>query len=308
MAGSDAERTCSKHWRLVLRPWRSAGRISTVWRSTVPLESARSCQFCERSSRWRWRSRAERRLRRSTAACFGTELTRRAWRRPPRPTSSLHHRKIHAGPRGAPIDMQRPARRRVVDRDGQSLGRRWRLADRHRDAGNVLRLVVHGAPLARLLVDDELPGLLTGKRVQRVRAGRQMHRSEHQHLVDLERCRLIGPRAPDLTRGCHILADRAAFERWPAVVNRDVRAVDGPTGADVRTTALARVQCRDLLGGQRRGHCEHKDKRSNNRGSLHRNFLQLQLIGFGPGERYFSFGWSRNARSAAWFSRPPNLD
>src|SRR3970282_874306 len=76
-----------------------------------------------------------------------------------------------AGAGGAPIDVERGAGRRVLDRDRAVLGGRARLAAGHvRAAGGFARWV-RDAPLTGLLADNEVPGAAGRDRVDRVGAG-----------------------------------------------------------------------------------------------------------------------------------------
>ena len=56
----------------------------------------------------------------------------------------------------------------LVKRDGEQLQARRALRDLHGNARQVLLLVVLGAPLAGLLVDDQLPAAGAGQGVNRV--------------------------------------------------------------------------------------------------------------------------------------------
>ena len=131
--------------------------------------------------------------------------------------------------------------------------------DLHVDAAQVLALLVLGAPLADLLVDHELPGLVVDDRVERVLAGVQVQRPEHQHLVGLEDGRLVGASAPHLTGGDQAAEDLAALGVGAAVGDGHVAAVDGGLDGLVRAGAL--------LLGSHQGRAGHGEDDGNGRGN-----------------------------------------
>ena len=109
--------------------------------------------------------------------------------------------------------------------------------------------------------------------IECVGAGREVHAAEHQILARLQRGRLIGAHAPHLADGDDAVGpeDRAALHRRTSVFDGDGGAVNREFTADVRAAALARVNLRGLLRGERRRDGQGRDGRGRKTYCRHRS-------------------------------------
>src|SRR5690606_28147112 len=115
---------------------------------------------------------------------------------------------------------------------------RWR-THAHRRAPEILACRVRNAPPAHGLAHNQIPRPVARPRIERVGAGRNVERAEAQRLVGDDRRLLVGARAPLLAPPVERVQG-APLDRRTTVGDRNVRAVDGPLGLDVRIRSLAR--------------------------------------------------------------------
>src|SRR6516162_1298758 len=93
---------------------------------------------------------------------------------------------VYARSGAGPIELQcRSSSTGLVQRNCKLLGRRGVLRDLHVHAGEVLALVVLGAPLSRFLVDDQLPVVLVGDRVEGIAACRNICAADREVDIGL---------------------------------------------------------------------------------------------------------------------------
>ena len=176
----------------------------------------------------------------------------------------LSHRKRDRRDLRTPLDLQRPALRRVVDRDGYLLGWGLCLLQRHRGAADLEGCVVGNTPLAGFpqLAHEQLPILLARLGVQRIGPGLEAQRAELQRLIGLEQRGFVGAGTPGLSNFHEARAVLgASLQGRPPVFDRDVGPVDGPLRADVRAATLARMNLRRFLSCQRSGCCHDQHGR-----------------------------------------------
>jgi hypothetical protein len=105
----------------------------------------------------------------------------------------------------------------------------------HGDADEVLRLVVFGAPLAGLLIDDELPGAFGREGVEGVVAGGDGGVADFEGGVGFEVSGGVGAGAPDLAVRDDVAHDFAAAHEGGVVVDHDGFAGEGDVGVGGRT-------------------------------------------------------------------------
>ena len=115
--------------------------------------------------------------------------------------------------------------RGVLERQAHHFLRRSHGLGLHRDAAEVFGLVVREAPLAGLIVDDELPDVGAGQRINGVRSGRDQQVAELQRHRGNEGSGGIRAGAPDLA-----IRDELAHDLASAHVRRVVGDVDGAAG------------------------------------------------------------------------------
>src|SRR5579864_9401807 len=137
----------------------------------------------------------------------------------------------------------------LVQGDGELLHRHHDLLFLHVHARQVLLLMVFGAPLPGLLVDDELPCAFRRERVQRVSSGRHLGAAYIERDGRGERGGFIGAGTPHLSVGRKICPQLSALEKRTAVINGDFLAVDGAVGGARRAGTLALVFWQLLLLG-----------------------------------------------------------
>src|SRR5664280_2007294 len=107
-----------------------------------------------------------------------------------------------------------------VERDGELLNRSRGLTDLHVDTGEILLLVVLRAPLAGLLVDDQLPRRFSGKRVEGVLASGNRGATDDEIGISGERRRAIRTGTPHFAERDEFTHNLAAARRGAAVVDR----------------------------------------------------------------------------------------
>jgi hypothetical protein len=129
----------------------------------------------------------------------------------------------------------------LVQGDGELLHRHRDFLFLHVHARQVLLLMVFGAPLPGLLVDDELPCAVRRERVQGVSSGRDLGAAYIERDGRGERGGFIGAGTPDFSVGRKICPELSALERRTAVVDGDFLAVDGAVGGARRAGTLALV-------------------------------------------------------------------
>src|SRR6185437_11578687 len=144
-------------------------------------------------------------------------------RRTPGPMPTLLHRNRDGPDERVPgnLDLAAvPVRRRDVD--GEVLLRLGCRGHLHRHARHVARLVVVGAPLAVLAVDDEIHApVLLRKRPHAVAAGGERRAAQVEPGIGDERGRLVGTGAPYLIVRHHRTEDRAIALARAAVQDHD---------------------------------------------------------------------------------------
>src|ERR1017187_8936225 len=106
---------------------------------------------------------------------------------------------VDAGDGVFPIQLQHGrGRARLVQRDGEHLHARWQLSYLHVHPRQVLAFAVFRAPLAGLLVDDQLPAIHAGQGVKGIAARRDVGAADGQVSVGLEAGCCVRSGTPDL--------------------------------------------------------------------------------------------------------------
>ena len=145
--------------------------------------------------------------------------------------------------------------RQLFDGRRQVLGRHWKLY-------KILVGGIGGVELPGHLVDDERPGLLRRKRVERVRTTGQPEIAELQWGVGSKNGRFVGAWHPHLVVRYQPPEYLTAPHRRPAICNRDGRAIDRERVAFVRADADAREALRlKRRYGQNRPQYRYRERR-----------------------------------------------
>src|SRR5215469_3744708 len=150
---------------------------------------------------------------------------------------------IYARAGAGPIELQgRSSSTGLVQRNRKLFGRGGVLRDLHVNPGEVLALVVLRTPLSRLFVDDQLPAVLVGDRVEGIAACRNVCAADREVNIGLKAGGGVGAGTPNLSVRDEPAKDLTAAHGGAAVIDGYGLAV-GEGNGSCSGRACGRLLC-----------------------------------------------------------------